>query len=406
MKSLLPAALVILAAGRAGAMAMSGALGPQPMTIEASGTSWQPESTPHEGLHVHRGDWMLMAHGQLDLVTTAQGRPRGGQKNFVTGWGMFSARRPLGPGTAGFRFMPSADPAMGPAGYPLLLQTGETADGTTKLVDRQHPHDFFMELAATYSVPVGEDGSAFGYFALPGEPALGPSAFMHRGSAVSNPEAPLTHHWIDSTHIAMGVVTLGATHGAWKLEGSAFHGREPDRYRWDVEEPRLDSFSGRLTWNPHRDWSLQASGGRLREPEALEPGRDVERLTASVSNNARWLGVFQQTTLAFGRNRGLPGRTLGAWLLETSGARGADTVFARAERVEKDELFNEGEPLHGEAFAVGKLSVGYAREFAAWKRSRFSVGGALGFYFLPEALRPHYGDRPVSGTLFLRARLG
>jgi len=41
----------------------------------------------------------------------------------------------------GFRVMGSIEPVMGRSGYPLLLQTGETADGTTPLLDRQHPHD-------------------------------------------------------------------------------------------------------------------------------------------------------------------------------------------------------------------------------------------------------------------------
>src|SRR6185295_18664261 len=154
-------------------------------------------------------DWMLMAHGVVNFIYDDQGGDRGGNKTFSSSMAMLMASRPLGAGTFGLRGMVSLDPLMGKSGYPLLLQTGETANGQQHLTDRQHPHDAFMELAATYSVPLSEKNSVYGYVGLPGEPALGPSAFMHRFSGMENPEAPLTHHWLDSTHITFGVATLG-----------------------------------------------------------------------------------------------------------------------------------------------------------------------------------------------------
>src|SRR5687768_2320289 len=135
--------------------------------------------------------------------------------------------------------MVSLEPAtIGKRGYPLIGQTGETADGKTHLIDRQHPHDLFMELAATYSRNISDTASVFLYVGLPGEPALGPPAFMHRTSGVDNPEAPITHHWLDSTHITFGVVTAGVVVNNWKLEASAFRGREPDQHRFDIEPPK------------------------------------------------------------------------------------------------------------------------------------------------------------------------
>ena len=180
------------------------------------------------GLHFTGGDWQLMAQGFVNAIYDRQTGPRGDEKVFTESMAMLMANRPLGPGTIGLRGMVSLDPTMGKSGYPLLVQTGETADGTTPLVDRQHPHDFFMELATSYSVQLGESSAAFAYVGLPGEPALGPSAFMHRFSAMRNPEAPLTHHWLDSTHITFGVATLGVSRGPLQLEGSWFNGREPD----------------------------------------------------------------------------------------------------------------------------------------------------------------------------------
>src|SRR5689334_9042641 len=248
-------------------MMMQGALGPYAMSREASGTSWQPDDTPMEGFHAMTDDWMFMVHGYADLVYDRQGGDRGDEKVFVPGMFMAMGQRPAGPGTWAVRAMLSLDPMMGAKGYPLLFQTGETADGQTHLVDRQHPHDLFMELATTYSVPVGE-GSMFGYVGLPGEPALGPPAFMHRASGMRIPEAPLAHHWLDSTHISMGVVTLGMRRGAWTFEASRFNGREPDAHRWDIETRRLDSTSARITWSPSPEWSIQASHADIRSPDA------------------------------------------------------------------------------------------------------------------------------------------
>jgi len=172
------------------------------------------------GLHTKQGDWWVMVHGFVNAIYDKQTGPRGDEKTFTQSTAMLMGNRPVGPGTLGLRAMVSLDPTMGKSGYPLLFQTGESADGTTPLVDRQHPHDFFMELAASYSVKLGEDSAVFAYFGLPGEPALGPSAFMHRFSGMRNPEAPLTHHWLDSTHITFGVVTLGASKGPLQREGS------------------------------------------------------------------------------------------------------------------------------------------------------------------------------------------
>src|SRR5215213_9400728 len=218
---------------------MKAFLGRYGMTREGSGTSWVPDTTPHEGIHAQFGEWSTMAHAHFNFVYDRQGGPRGGDKAFVGGMVMAMAQRPLGDGTFGLRAMLSPDPFMGPSGYPLLLASGETADGRTHLIDRQHPHDLFMELAATYSRNISQTASVFLYAGLPGEPALGPPAFMHRTSGVDNPEAPITHHWLDSTHITFGVVTAGLVVDKWKIEVSAFRGREPDQRRYDVEAPKL-----------------------------------------------------------------------------------------------------------------------------------------------------------------------
>ena len=264
------------------AMEMTGALGPYPMTRESSGTAWQPDTSAHQGLMSMGGNWTLMAHGVLNLVYDHQSGPRGDDKAFASGMLMGMARHPLGNGTVQFKAMVSPDPLIGPRGYPLLLASGETANGRDRLIDRQHPHDFFMELSASVSQDLGSKSSGFLYAALPGEPAFGPPAFMHREAILDSPEAPITHHWLDSTHISFGVVTGGLVLDRVKLELSRFNAREPDQHRWNIETGPLDSTSIRLSWNPTRTLALQGSWGHFVDPEQLEPGVDQKRWSASA----------------------------------------------------------------------------------------------------------------------------
>jgi len=385
---------------------MTGMYGPYPMTRESSGTSWQPDSSPHEGIMDTQGDWSTMIHGNVYLVHDDQGGPRGDSKTFSSSMLMLMGQRSLQTGTLGLRGMVSADALMGKDGYPLLLQTGETADGQTPLIDRQHPHDLFMELAASYSLPLSATSSVFGYAGLPGEPALGPPAFMHRASGEDNPEAPISHHWLDSTHIAFGVVTLGYVLGGFKLEGSVFRGREPDQYRYNIETGKLDSASVRLSYNPARDWAVQFSRGHITSPEALEPDVNVNRTTASMIYNHALPPGNWQTTLAWGRNEPSSGAATDAYLLESafSFPRG-HTVFGRIERADKNELFEPGSALADQVFQVGKLSLGYIYDFAATLHFKYSIGALVSKYSMPTALESSYGSDPTSYMVFARVKI-
>jgi len=387
-------------------MDMRGFYGSYGMSREASGTSWQPDATPMEGIHGVSGQWNTMLHGYINAVYDHQGGPRGDNKTFSQSMLMGMGQRPLAGGTLGLRGMVSLDALMGKSGYPLLFQTGETANGQTPLIDRQHPHDLFMELAVSYSYPLTNDSSAFVYAGLPGEPALGPPAFMHRFSAMDNPEAPLTHHWLDSTHITFGVVTLGYIWNNVKLEGSVFNGREPDQYRYNIETRKFDSASARLSWNPSSAWSMQISHGRLDSPEALEPDVSVQRTTASASYQHNSGANRWQSMLAWGRNQKQPGATTDGWLLESALQVGNKyTFFGRLERVENSELFGESDPMHGQVFKVGKLSLGAVYDFARLKNTKIGVGALISRYSVPNELHSVYGSDPTSFMLFVRARL-
>lgn len=387
-------------------MSMPGQFGTYGMSREASGTSWQPDSTPMGGVMQMEAPWMTMWHGIANLIYDQQGGPRGDSKTFSNSMLMLMARRQLPRGAWGLRLMVSADPLMGKAGYPELFQTGETADGVHPLIDRQHPHNLLMEASSSYSLNLPARQALYLYAAIAGEPALGPPAFMHRFSSEDNPEAPLSHHWLDSTHITYGVVTGGYEWDRIKLETSAFNGREPDQYRYDVELRALDSWSARLSYNPTSDLALQVSTGRLASPEQLEPTVAIRRTTASVSYNHMLPAAQWQTTLAWGHNQPDVGAASSAWLLESAlRLANVHTLFARAERVGKDELFTPGQPLFGPTYTINALSLGYICDFWRWGPSHIGVGAMGTVYHYPEALNSVYGDGPVSYLLFGRIRL-
>jgi hypothetical protein len=318
---------------------------------------------------------------------------------------MVMAQHPAGPGTLTLRSMVSLDPAMGPDGYPLLLQTGETANGVTPLIDRQHPHNLFMELAGVYAVPLDKISSVFLYVGYPGEPALGPVTFMHRFSGMDDPAAPITHHWLDSTHITFGVITAGLTHGPWKLEGSVFNGREPDQYRWGFDPLRLDSYSGRLSFNPTANWAFQVSYGDLHSPEQLTPNEDQHRLTASATYNRPLAGGNWQTTLAWGRNNDEPGHRLDGLLLESAFNLGRSTLFARVETVQKDDLFVAPNPLAGEVIRVSEASLGYVYDIPVSKHLALGLGMLATINLVPDGARAVYGDDPAGYMPFVRLKV-
>jgi hypothetical protein len=375
-----------------------------PGFAQGSGTARLPANEGMmPGLHVQTGDWMLMAHGYLWGVATDQGGPRGDAMAFVESMAMLTGERELGGGARlQLRSMLSLEPLMGAEGYPNLFATGETAHGQP-LIDRQHPHDLFMELAARVDVPVGGDNSVFLYGGPVAEPALGPSAFMHRGSARYAPLAPITHHWFDSTHITYGVVTAGWASPHVQLEASAFRGREPDEERWDIETPKLDSWSVRATWTPSPAWAVELSHGRLESPEALHRQEDEARTVASVQYASGGLS----TTFAFSAKNRLPGPTLTAWLAEANwDIDRHHTLFGRIENVANDELFpDEASPLHHRTFRVTKAEAGYAYRLPVGP-FELALGGSLAVYAKPDALDAAYGDAPVSTTLFARLSLG
>lgn len=385
-------------------MAMTGALGSYPLERESSGTAWQPDASEHAGLMAMKGDWTLMAHGALNVVADHQSDAHGDDKLFASGMVMGMARRRLGNGMLQFRAAVSPDPLMGKRGYPLLLASGETANGQDRLIDRQHPHDFFMELSASVSQNVGPRGSLFLYGGLPGEPAFGPPAFMHREAIMDSPEAPISHHWLDSTHISFGVLTAGVVMDRVKVELSRFNAREPDQHRWNIETGRLDSTALRLSWNPTAELALQGSWGYFKDPEQLEPGVNQRRWSASLLYAREMAPGWKLAgTLAWGRKT-VEHHDDDALVAEAAVKHAAWTVFGRGEMTENRELLDTEE--HGPAYRVGKVSVGVVRDFRVAPNMSLGLGGLVSLNVIPKGLAALYGGRNPMGAMgFVRLKL-
>lgn len=376
-----------------------------PETRRASGTSWQPDETEMHAFHKKLGEWNVMTHFNVFLSYDYQSGRRGDDQINSTNWLMLMASRPVGEkGELTFRTMLSLEPATTTTeGYPLLFQTGESYHGRP-LIDRQHPHDFFMELAAMYRHQLAEKTSLSFYLAASGEPALGPTAFPHRASAADNPAAPLSHHWQDATHIAFGVATIGLTHDKWQFEASAFNGHEPDEDRWDFDPIDFNSYSGRISYNPTPNWSMQVSHGFIESPEELHPGEDIRRTTASISHSkALANGGHCDTSLIWGHNS-IDGNGTNSILLESNARLNKLwTVFGRAEWVEKT-----GEELdlldEERKFGITQLTLGGTRALTPGKPFSCALGASVSYSFAPNDLDSLYGDDPWGAWVFFRVR--
>ena len=378
----------------------------------SSGTSAEPDSTPHDMIMAMKDNWMFMHHGEGFLSSTQQDGPRGADKLFSTNWVMPMAQRELGPGTLTLRTMLSLEPAtVSRREYPELFQLGETAYGRP-IVDGQHPHDFFMELAALYDVQLGSNTLLSFYAAPVGDPAMGPTAYPHRDSATEDPLATLGHHIEDSTHISDDVLTVGLTYKMARLEFSGFHGREPDEYRWDIDSGRVDSWSTRLTLSPHPNWSAQYSIGRLKSPEQLNPEEDVLRMTASLMYNRPFNRGNWASTLIWGRNRTLPeGEVFNGYLAEsTVRFQSRNYIWGRVENVDRTNELLLGQQLVPRGFQehflarVQAYTLGYDREVNVIPHLASALGGQVTFYGIPGSLGPVYGSQPKGFVLLLRVR--
>ena len=390
-----------------------------PMNREGSGTAWLPDSSPmYAYSKMYENGGMLMLMGTAFIRYTQIGSERNvsvagkGDRNRFDAPNMFMAMysKPIGARSQiGFRVMTSLDPMTQRGyGYPLLYQSGELFDGEP-MHDRQHPHDFISELAGTFSMKTGENQSFFVYGGIVGEPALGPPMYLHRPSGMNNPDAPISHHWQDASHISWGVVTGGYSFGKFKFEASAFNGTEPDEDRWAFDKIKLNSWSFRVSANPTKELAIQFSHGYLKEPERAEPELDhLRRTTASVMYNKK-IGEDRNwaSTFVWGQNN-KEGEFTNSYLFESDYTFGKNALFGRFELVQKDGhelVLDHDDPIHDSVFLVGAYSVGYTRDLVKERGLDVGVGGMATFNTNPSELVPYYGGTKHAGwQLFVRFR--
>lgn len=381
-----------------------------PMGRNGSGTGWLPDASPMYGTMYHTPHWMYMLHGNLFLRYNDQDfshkGSRGDSKIDAPDWLMFMGQRQMGEnGLFHFSTMMSFDAVTANAGYPLLFQSGESYKGKS-IVDRQHPHDLFSELSVSYSQALSKKTDVFIYIGYPGEPAIGPVAFMHRPSALDNPDAPISHHWVDATHVTFGVATVGFRYGNWKIEGSSFTGREPDENRYDFDKPLFDSWSGRLSFNPSENWALQVSHGFIKSPELLHPDENVNRTTASAIYSYPFAsGATLDATVLWGMNK-TPGHDgENAFLLEGDWRKNNLVLYGKYEWVQKsvEELaLDETIYGHDAVFPVNAITAGLNYNLLNFGKMKLAGGGQFTFYHADDRLNTLYGKNPMAFEVYLR----
>jgi len=408
MKSFLGVALLLIVPVAAGFA--QGVAGPEVSVHSSLDADGNPDPMAEMESMEAMDHWMTMVHGYAFLDANRQGGPSGGRELESQNHLMLMALKTSLGGKLSLLGTFTLEPATIPAaGSRELFQRGETYHNVL-LVDRQHPHDLFVQLAAAWESTPGAAGRFRLYAAPIGEPALGPVAYPHRLSASENPTAPLAHHSQDSTHIAADVVSAGWKYTIFEIEGSAFHGREPDENRWDIEQGALDSYSARLWIRPTPELSFQASVGHLEHPEKIEPGNQT-RATASIAYQTALPGGFFAATAIAGRNGTPSGPEWGKTLEWTWKFADANFVYGRVESVDRDvfELTHKRqrpEDVPGRRTSVQAGTLGYVRDLARIAGGETGIGLDATVYRFTRRLEPAYGGHPISVHGFLRIRFG
>lgn len=353
--------------------------------------------------------WHVMQDGVIYGLFNRQGGPRGGTEFVVPNWWMGMAMREKGRHQISLNAMFSLDPAtVGKSGYREIFQVGETLDDKP-LIDRQHPHDLIMQLAAAWRVSFSNDVSVTLSGGPAGEPTLGPIAFMHRPSAAGLVLATLGHHTFDSTHISYGVAAAAIERGRWTIEGSVFNGREPDEHRWDFDMGKMDSHAGRVWFRPTETLELQVSRGKLVEPEILEEG-NVIRTTASAGWFKPAADGLAAATVGYGVNKA-HGEHRHGLFGEFTLERLPFSVSGRldVQQVETSVLLTGDVEDHAEdrepARTVMALTLGGTRRIGTWRGFEGDIGAHATVYRVPQILKATHGSNPVSFQVFFRLRL-
>ena len=389
-------------------------------------------------LHGHHGE----SHGDFGTPTSQgfsfhlrqvagfnhQSGPRGAQAAAGENYQMMVYRGSWGPLKLEPHLMTSLEPWLLPKeGSPQLFQTGETYNGKP-IVDRQHPHDLWMEITEKLIFELAPGSNVYIVGGPVGQPALGPEAFMHRESAQHLPWAPLGHHYQDSTHVSMGVMTAGVKFDIVEVAMSQFNCREPDENRIKLDRGKLDSWSSQVKLFLWDGLHGQASTAILKNPESLEPG-DQRRNTASIhwstGKNATPDAFRHATSLIYGTTQRVADETDAetalttdtsgsdstkpreSWLLESDLSWGWGLWFmTRFESLDKHGLNLKADvgKSDGDIRRVVKaLTLGAFQDITALSNDTVKTGIGLDYttHFIDAATRADYGSNPYGTHAFL-----
>lgn len=381
-----------------------------------SGTSWLPKSTPDYGYMLNTKDVAFMFHGSISPRYTSQNifnsdKRKGQNFNAPSSFMGMMQTSIFDNDRLTLNAMFSLDPfTVGSPGYPLLFQNGETWRGIP-LFDIQHPHDLFSELSLTYSYAFTKKFSMFGYFGLPAEPAFGPTAFMHRPSYFSNPDAPIGHHWQDSTHITFGVGTLGLIYDDFKLDASAFNGNEPDENKLNIDLPKLDSYSVRLTLNPYKNLSVQTSYANVAEDcnksRIKETTSRLNKLTLSTTYNnliddSEKNYTNCSTSIVYGVNKNDQSLEHSALLESELMLWRKNHFYSKLEFVQKNSDELQLPSKETKLYNIFGLTVGASRTILSFSNTIVNLGLQGTLDFPDKDLEASYGKIPFSAQVYLK----
>jgi hypothetical protein len=207
----------------------------------------------------------------------------------------------------------------------------------------------------------------------------------------------------DYSHVTFGVITVGYFYKRVKIDTSLFNGREPDEKRYDIDEPRFDSGSIRLSMNPSNNTCLQFSHGYIKEPEVLEPGGEH-----SPYNRISYLELS-----CFLRQHAFNGAGLGneqtgprqgtKFLAEADYQFGENALFTRMEFIKKsgEELGLEEEKSR-DLFSISAFTLGIARTIFSSHNVSISIGALCTVSPVERDLGRIYGGVPFSIEGYLR----
>jgi hypothetical protein len=356
---------------------------------------------------------MLMLQGNAFGVYDAEEGPRG--RDAVTSTNMFMGDIGSSVGDAQYfnlDYMGTLERWTIPyAGYPELLQIGESNDQGAPFIDAQHPHSspvMGLTLSDTIAFGVGKNNLKL-FFAPRGEATEGPIPFMHRITAMVNPDAPLGHHvGQDVAHISSTVIGASLLLGKTHFEISTFNGTEPepDAVNLPVQSP--NSVAIRLIEGFSNDWSGMISASHVNNPEPDQPEITFENRYSTSLYWSKKLpsGCQFNNSFIYGMAQNYDFTTLSSFAEEFLLKHESSQIWGRIEVLQRTPaelaIATTGNPNQSQW--IEATTLGYTHKILSLPSDSLvlGLGGSVTRDLLPETFIGAYGGNPWTGKVFLQ----